>query len=340
MQFNKLNTKILLATTLLGTTLSAQEVFYGGDVVEIQSCDKWGWCKLSNDTGYVKEWLFKKHPTENLMIKHAKGIGYLYERRPSHNDKSEYKDEKLHTKLNYAYGYVRVAQKDNATKTLQEEKSAIQQTAKEHLKPIPKEKPTIQQTAKEPLKPIAKEVPAQQETLETELKKEKASPQETQKINFIAELKYSIADAKATSYVNTASDTTHAPHLSMGAHLQEYNTRAMLNYKPIRWSDAKADLVSLSLEYLYKASKQIDIYAGAGLGSMSYKAQGLKDTKTVYTLQTGINYTITDSFYLVAGINYLNTNKLRIEKSEYIYSHVENMLSAEIGVGFRFGAKE
>ena len=316
MQFNKLNTKILLATTLLGTTLSAQEVFYGGDVVEIQSCDKWGWCKLSNDTGYVKERLFKKHPTENLMIKHAKGIGYLYERGVD-------------------YKYTRVAIKEEST-TTQKEYIAKDEPAKVAKKPIPKEKPAIQQAAKEPLKPIAKEVPTQQETLETELKKEKASPQETQKINFIAELKYSIADAKATSYANTASDTTVAPHLSMGAHLQEYNTRVMLNYKPIRWSDAKADLLSVSLDYIYKASKSIDLYAGAGVGSMNYKAQGLKDTKTVYTLQTGINYKITDNLYGIVGINYLNTNKLGIEKNQYIYSELENMLSAEIGVGYSF----
>ena len=156
-------------------------------------------------------------------------------------------------------------------------------------------------------------------------------------IQGVSELKYSAADAKATSYFDTANDITYAPHLSIGAYLPEYNARAMLNYKPIRWKDAKADLVSLSLEYVFQASKKIDIYAGAGLGSMSYEMVGLKDTKRVYTLQTGVNYSVTESFYAVAGINYLNTNNLGVEKNKYIYSDVQNMLSAEIGIGFRFG---
>ena len=153
----------------------------------------------------------------------------------------------------------------------------------------------------------------------------------------IAEFKYAIADAKAQSYLNTASDTTHAPHLSVGALFNAYNTRILLNYKPIRWEDADADLVSLSLDYVFKASQNVDLYTGAGLGSMSFKAQGLKDRKTVYTLQAGLNYSITDSFYAIAGINYLHTNDLGIQKNQFIYSNVENMLSAEVGIGFRFG---
>ena len=156
----------------------------------------------------------------------------------------------------------------------------------------------------------------------------------------VAELKYGVADGKATSYLDSASDTTHAPHLSVGALFNTYNTRILLNYKPIRWEDADADLMSVSIDYLFKASKNIDLYTGIGLGSMSFEAQGLKDTKTVYTLQAGANYSITDFLYVIAGINYLNTNDLGIQKSQYIYSHVENMLSAEIGIGFRFGSSQ
>ena len=40
-------------------------------------------------------------------------------------------------------------------------------------------------------------------------------------IDAVAELKYSLANAKATSYLNTASDITHAPHLSVGALLSD-----------------------------------------------------------------------------------------------------------------------
>jgi opacity protein-like surface antigen len=75
---------------------------------------------------------------------------------------------------------------------------------------------------------------------------------------------------------------------------------------------------------------------GAGIGSMSYEAKSMKDTKTVYTMQAGINYSFTKNIYAIAGINYLNTNGLGIKKNQYIYSNVESMLSGEIGVGLRF----
>ena len=155
-------------------------------------------------------------------------------------------------------------------------------------------------------------------------------------INAVAEAKYSVANAKATSLQNSANDTTHAPHFSVGALLNEYNTRALINYKPIRWRDAEADLVSLSLEYIYKADERIDLYAGAGIGTMRYEAQNMKDTKTVYTLQAGANLTLIENFYAILGVNYLNTNDLGIRKNQYIYSDVEDMFSAEIGVGLRF----
>lgn len=155
-------------------------------------------------------------------------------------------------------------------------------------------------------------------------------------INAVAEAKYSLANAKATSYLNTASDITHAPHLSVGALLAEYNTRALINYKPIRWRDAEANLMSLSLDYIYTANKDIELYVGAGIGSMSYEAKSMKDTKTVYTLQAGLNYTITENLYAIAGINYLNTNGLGVYKDQYIYSDVESMFSGEIGVGVRY----
>ena len=152
----------------------------------------------------------------------------------------------------------------------------------------------------------------------------------------VAEAKYSLANAKATSYTNTASDITHAQHLSVGLHLNAYDTRVMLNYKPIRWKDAKADLVSVGFDYIHKIDTEIELYMGAGFGTMSYEAKEIRDKKTVYTLQAGINYTITESLYAIAGINYLNTNGLGIHQSRFIYSNVESMFSGEIGVGVRF----
>jgi hypothetical protein len=156
-------------------------------------------------------------------------------------------------------------------------------------------------------------------------------------IQAIGELKYSIADGKAKSYSDTANNTTHAPLLGVGVQLQEYNTRILLNYKPIRWKDADADLISLNLDYIFKASQNIDLFVGGGMGTMSLEAQNIKETKTVYTMHGGLNYAITESFYATAGINYLNTNNLGIEKSQFLYAHLENMLSVEMGIGFRFG---
>ena len=152
----------------------------------------------------------------------------------------------------------------------------------------------------------------------------------------LAELKYGIADGKAKSYLNTASNTTHAAHLSMGAYLPEYNTRAMLNYKPIRWEDADADLISLSVDYLYRANQNLDLFAGAGIGSMSFEAQNMKDTKTVYTLQIGLNYTLSKQFYTTANINSIYTNDLGVYKNQYTYAELEDLLGLEVGIGYSF----
>lgn len=152
----------------------------------------------------------------------------------------------------------------------------------------------------------------------------------------VAELKYGIADGKATSYVDTASDTTSAMHLSFGAEQKNYNTRILLNFKPLRWEDADADLMSLSVDYIQGLSDNTQLFVGVGLGTMRYEAQDMRSTETIYTAQTGINYDLENSFYLTANMNYIYTNNIRIQKSQYIYSELDNLLGVEVGVGFRF----
>ena len=152
----------------------------------------------------------------------------------------------------------------------------------------------------------------------------------------IIELKYGIADGKATSYTDSASDTTQAISVSFGAKQNNYNTRTLLNYKPIRWKDAEADLMSASIDYIYALSPKTELFAGVGLGVMKYKAQDMQANKTVYTLQAGAQYRLTEHFYTMLNINYIDTNNLKIQKNQYIYSELENMLSAEIGVGYSF----
>ena len=152
----------------------------------------------------------------------------------------------------------------------------------------------------------------------------------------VLELKYGIADGKATSYVDTASDTTQALHISFGAEQKNYNTRTLINFKPLRWEDADADLISLGVDYIQSLSKETQLFAGIGLGTMSYEAQDMKARETVYTAQAGLNYTLTNNFYATANINYIYTNDIRIQKSQYIYSELEDLLGVEVGIGLRW----
>jgi len=152
----------------------------------------------------------------------------------------------------------------------------------------------------------------------------------------VVELKYGIADGKATSYVDTASDTTSALHLSFGAEQTNYNTRVLLNFKPLRWKDAKADLLSLSVDYIQSMNDKTQLFVGLGVGTMTYKAQDMKTTEIVYTTQVGANYALAENFYVTANINYVYTNGIRIEQSKYIYSELENLLGVEVGIGLRW----
>ena len=149
----------------------------------------------------------------------------------------------------------------------------------------------------------------------------------------VVELKYGIANGKATSYVNSASNTTQAFNLSFGAKQKNYNTRTLINYKPIRWRDADANLLSLSLDYVHKLEGDVELFTGAGIGTLSYKAKDMSTQEIAYTAQIGANYTLVHNFYLTANLNYLYTNGIRIEQNQYIYSELENMLGVEVGVG-------
>ena len=152
----------------------------------------------------------------------------------------------------------------------------------------------------------------------------------------VLELKYGVADGKTTSYVDTASDTTSALHLSFGAEQKNYNTRTLINFKPLRWEDADAELYSLTVDYMHSLDPKTQIFGGLGLGTMSFKAQDMRARETVYTAQAGVNYTLSNNFYATANMNYIYTNDIRIEKSQYIYSEIENLLGVEVGVGLRW----
>jgi len=152
----------------------------------------------------------------------------------------------------------------------------------------------------------------------------------------VLELKYGIADGKATSYTDTASDTTSALHLSFGAEQEKYNTRTLINFKPIRWEDADADLFSLSVDYMHQLDPKTQLFGGLGLGTMTYEAKNMRNRETVYTAQAGANYTLSQNYYLTANMNYIYTNDIRIQKSQYLYSELENLLGVEVGIGFRW----
>jgi len=152
----------------------------------------------------------------------------------------------------------------------------------------------------------------------------------------VLEFKYGIANGKATSYVDTASDTTQAPSFSFGAKQKNYNTRTLINYKPIRWKDADANLMSVSLDYIYELESSVELFGGVGIGTLEYKAKDMSAQELAYTAQIGANYRVVENFYLTANINYLYTNDIRIEQNQYIYSELENMFGVEVGVGVRW----
>jgi hypothetical protein len=117
-----INKSILLALTFSAAASAnisdtSEVSFNTGDVVHIQSCDKWGWCKLKDNSGFVKGHNFARYPKdESIAIKDTKGITYLYYIRPIYKDDTpvfefiktlNVQEEIDFAKNNYQYGYIR-----------------------------------------------------------------------------------------------------------------------------------------------------------------------------------------------------------------------------------------
>jgi hypothetical protein len=119
----------------VGITHKTQNTaFTYGYVVNIESCDKWGWCKLQDNKGYVKGHFFKTFPlAPTKAIKNTQGKTFLYKIRPVYkydkpvfefiklSDRSK-SSELLNAKSNYHYGYIRVEDINQYDKYLMQSK--------------------------------------------------------------------------------------------------------------------------------------------------------------------------------------------------------------------------
>jgi opacity protein-like surface antigen len=131
-----------MASAILAADTQAKVSFALGDVVHIDTCDKWQWCKLKDNSGYVKGHLFKRFPKDpSIAIKHTKGNTYLYNIRPVYKDdkpifefiqKENPVREMLFAQDNYQYGYIR--EKDIADYEIYINTQQIQKPKKEVAK--------------------------------------------------------------------------------------------------------------------------------------------------------------------------------------------------------------
>jgi len=60
--------KSIYLLIMSSTLLFAQNSYEKGDLVEITKCDKWHWCKLKDEIGYIKEWKISKEVISNKHI--------------------------------------------------------------------------------------------------------------------------------------------------------------------------------------------------------------------------------------------------------------------------------
>ena len=81
------NISFILCTVLftsgitLANEINTKTSFQNGDIVKVSSCDKFGWCKLSDESGYVKNfWFIQSEKDKNILIyNNKKEKTYLYE---------------------------------------------------------------------------------------------------------------------------------------------------------------------------------------------------------------------------------------------------------------------
>jgi opacity protein-like surface antigen len=130
-------TKIFIFIVVLSNTIFAYSLqsynpkhgelttFLKGDVVEIDSCDRYNWCHLKNDAGYVKKQQFAQIK-DNLLLKTDDTLSFLYQKRPVFKDDKGVFDylskhnENIGIK-NYHYGYIKSNAIIDATITVQKQ---------------------------------------------------------------------------------------------------------------------------------------------------------------------------------------------------------------------------
>lgn len=155
---------------------------------------------------------------------------------------------------------------------------------------------------------------------------------------FFAEFKYNIMDGKANSYVDTASDSTKFIALKAGKYLDEYPVRLSLEYDPIRWKDAQVDIITLNAEYVNSINKDLQYFAGVGIGRLHFQGDPINYTGLTVTsrVQAGLIYDINKNIYLTSDVQYIYTNDAKIQDNAYSYSYLDNFFGMGFGVGVKF----
>jgi len=84
--------------------------FFAGDIVEVDFCDKYNWCRLKNKTGYIRSFGFLQN--DDMTYK-SKALSFLYAKRPIFDDDNSLIDyllinDKIDSLKAFAHGYVKV----------------------------------------------------------------------------------------------------------------------------------------------------------------------------------------------------------------------------------------
>ena len=126
---------LAFASVGLADDVSVKKTFVKGDVVEVKSCNKFQWCKLSDGNGYIKKFHFAQNKdNKSVLVQDKVEETYLYKKRPIFKDdkafaefikrNSEGKGLK-NASANYSYGYVGVQGIKNYETSLQAQKVIV-----------------------------------------------------------------------------------------------------------------------------------------------------------------------------------------------------------------------
>ena len=346
---------ILLSVTLNAITstnmlanVQAKTSFTLGDIVHIESCDKWQWCKLKDNSGYIKGHHFEKFPKDpTIAIKHTKGSTYLYNKRPIYDDKPLFefiqKEEMLFSQDqdNYKYGYVREKDMANYNKYIKANKS-LQDKNNQKIKKadvkIVEEKAETNEALNEVKLDDTNEVVSDTKEELKEIKEVKS------KYFIYGGISATSASVdEGTNVVTTdIKDTYTLIEAGLG---YTYNPNIFTTLSMQKASNSQTELMHFLLSANYQLPDTfMNPFVGVvgGYGELKWKENpisSLQTTKDITAssyflgLQGGIKYPLNDSFSLYGTYQYLPTNFETVitNKGEIKHKTMKNLI---IGVKY------